>query len=130
MDVKTAARTLDLFEAFTGECKPLSLSDIARAIGAPVSSCFGLVNTLENRGYLYSLGARRAFYPTRKMLDNARRIARHDPLADVARPVLEALSARVADVVVVMVLRRSCAIRFTRIVTPKSTSPISNKASR
>ncbi len=28
MDVKTAVRTLDLFEAFTGECKPLSLSDI------------------------------------------------------------------------------------------------------
>ena len=94
MDVKTAARTLDLFEAFTGECKPLSLSDIARAIGAPVSSCFGLVNTLENRGYLYSIGARRAFYPTRKMLENVRRIAEHDPLADVARPILEALSAR------------------------------------
>src|SRR5437773_12407283 len=39
-------------------------------------------------------------------------------------------TARVVDVVVVMVLRRSCAIRFTRIVTPKSTSPISNNASR
>src|SRR6266480_3780457 len=39
-------------------------------------------------------------------------------------------TARVADVVVVMVLRRSCAIRFTRIVTPKSTSPISNNAPR
>jgi DNA-binding IclR family transcriptional regulator len=91
MDVKTAARTLDLFEAFTGECKPLSLSDLARAIGAPVSSCFGLVKTLENRGYLYSVGARRAFYPTRKMLDNVRRIAAHDPLADIARPVLEVL---------------------------------------
>ena len=99
MDVKTAARTLDLFEAFTGECKPLSLSDIARAIGAPVSSCFGLVNTLEKRGYLYSFGARRAFYPTRKMLENVRRIAQHDPLADVARPILEALSARSGETV-------------------------------
>jgi DNA-binding IclR family transcriptional regulator len=91
MDVKTAARTLDVFEAFTGECRPLSLSDIARAIDAPVSSCFGLLNTLEKRGYLYSFGARRAFYPTRKMLENARRIAEHDPLADLAYPVLEAL---------------------------------------
>lgn len=99
MDVKTAARTLDLFEAFTGECKPLSLSDIARAIGAPVSSCFGLVKTLENRGYLYSFGARRAFYPTRKMLENVRRIAAHDPLADIARPVLEELSVRSGETV-------------------------------
>lgn len=99
MDVKTAARTLDVFEAFTGECRPLSLSDIARAIGAPVSSCFGLVNTLEKRGYLYSFGARRAFYPTRKMLENARRIAEHDPLADLAHPVLEALHARSGETV-------------------------------
>ena len=99
MDVKTAARTLDLFEAFTGERKPLSLSDIARAIGAPVSSCFGLVKTLENRGYLYSIGARRAFYPTRKMLENVRRIATHDPLADFARPVLEALGRRSGETV-------------------------------
>src|SRR3954462_8938235 len=99
MGVKTAVRTLDLFEAFTGECKPLSLSDIARAIGAPVSSCFGLVKTLEKRGYLYSFGARRAFYPTRKMLENVRRIAVHDPLADIARPALEALSARSGETV-------------------------------
>ena len=99
MDVKTAVRTLDLFEAFTGECKPLSLSDIARAIGAPVSSCFGLVNTLEKRGYLYSFGIRRAFYPTRKMLENVRRIAVHDPLADIARPALEALSERSGETV-------------------------------
>lgn len=99
MDVKTAVRTLDLFEAFTGECKPLSLSDIARAIGAPVSSCFGLVKTLEKRGYLYSFGAKRAFYPTRKMLENVRRIAVHDPLADIARPVLEALSEKSGETV-------------------------------
>ena len=99
MDVKTAVRTLDLFEAFTGECKPLSLSDIARAIGAPVSSCFGLVKTLEKRGYLYSFGAKRAFYPTRKMLENVRRIAVHDPLADIARPVLESLAARSGETV-------------------------------
>lgn len=99
MDVKTAARTLDLFEAFTGGCKPLTLSDLARAIGAPVSSCFGLVKTLEKRGYLYSLASRRAFYPTRKMFENARRIAEHDPLVDIARPALEALQKRTGETV-------------------------------
>lgn len=99
MDVKTAARTLDLFEAFTGGCKPLSLSDLARAIGAPVSSCFGLVKTLEKRGYLYSIGERRVFYPTRKMFENARRIAEHDPLAGIARPALEALQKRTGETV-------------------------------
>ena len=99
MEVKTAARTLDVFEAFIGACRPLSLSDLARAIGAPVSSCFGLVKTLESRGYLYALASRRAFYPTRKMLENARRIAEHDPLVDIARPALEALHKRTGETV-------------------------------
>ena len=36
MNVKTAGRTLDLFEAFAREGRPLSLSQLARAIGAPV----------------------------------------------------------------------------------------------
>jgi IclR family transcriptional regulator, acetate operon repressor len=99
MDVKTAARTLDVFEAFIGACRPLSLSDLARAIGAPVSSCFGLVKTLESRGYLYALASRRAFYPTRKVLENARRIAEHDPLVDIARPGLEALHRKTGETV-------------------------------
>jgi DNA-binding IclR family transcriptional regulator len=50
MHVKTAARALDLFEGFAREGKPLSQR--ARAIGAPVCSCFGIVRTLEARGYL------------------------------------------------------------------------------
>ena len=100
MDVKTAGRTLDLFETFSDACKPLTLSDLARAIGAPVSSCFGLVKTLENRGYLHPLGSRRAFYPTRKMLDNARRIALHDPVAGQARPVMEDLARATGETVV------------------------------
>ena len=61
MNVKTAGRTLDLFEAFARERKPLSLSQLARAIGAPVSSCFGIVRTLEARGYLYEVKARGGF---------------------------------------------------------------------
>src|SRR6476469_8277745 len=99
MDVKTAVRTLAFFEPFPGGSRRPPLPKIAAPIGAPVASCFGLVKTLEKRGYLYSFGTKRAFYPTRKMLENVRRIAVHDPLADVARPILEALSARSGETV-------------------------------
>jgi len=60
MHVKTAGCTLDLFEVFARKKKPLSLSQLARAIGAPVSSCFGIVRTLEARGYLHEVKARDA----------------------------------------------------------------------
>jgi len=71
--------TLAVIRAFAREGRPLSLSQLARAIGAPVSSCFGIVRTLEARGYLYEVKARGGFYPTKLLFEHARVIASHDP---------------------------------------------------
>ena len=51
--VKAAARALDLFEAFSEAQRPLTLTELAQRIGAPMSSCHALVRTLRARGYLY-----------------------------------------------------------------------------
>ena len=56
--MKTADRTLDVFEAFAEAKRPLSLSEIARMIDSPVSSCHGL-RTLQKSGYMYALDVRR-----------------------------------------------------------------------
>ncbi len=50
--VKAVARTLGVIEAFTTARRPLSLSELARAIRVPVASCFAIARTLERRGYL------------------------------------------------------------------------------
>jgi DNA-binding IclR family transcriptional regulator len=99
MNVKTAGRTLDLFEAFAREGRPLSLSQLARAIGAPVSSCFGIVRTLEARGYLYEVKARGGFYPTKLLFEHARIIASHDPLVARFVPLLEKLRDQTGETV-------------------------------
>ena len=59
MDVKSASRTLDLFEVFAREQQPLTLSEVAAALDAPLSSCFNLVRALKGRGFLYGVGTRR-----------------------------------------------------------------------
>lgn len=99
MNVKTAGRTLDLFEAFARAGKPLSLSQLARAIDAPVSSCFGIVRTLEARGYLYEVKARAGYYPTKLLFEHARVIASHDPLAERFVPALEKLRDQTGETV-------------------------------
>ncbi|WP_218948049.1 IclR family transcriptional regulator [Pollutimonas harenae] len=81
-NVKTAARTLDLFEAFAAAQKPLNLSELANALQIPVSSCFALVRTLENRGYVYMLAAKKGIYPTKRILDVASKISASDPVLD------------------------------------------------
>lgn len=99
-NVKTAVRTLEAFEAFGRIRKPLTLSELARTIGVPLSSCHGLVATLRNRGYVYSVGNNRQVYPTRRILDVAEAIVRNDPLLEAAAPILARLRDDTGETVI------------------------------
>jgi len=98
--VKTAKRTLDIFEAFAAKQEPLTLSDLARQISSPVSSCHGVISTLKARGYVYMLDKRR-YYPTRKLLDLGSLISPHDPVMERLLPHLEALRKRTEETVLI-----------------------------
>lgn len=99
--VRTAERTLTIFEAFESARGPLSLSELAHATDLPISSCHGLVQTLLSRGYLYSAGRRRQFYPTRRLLDLAQTLAAHDSFIDRIAASLHALRDRTKETVIV-----------------------------
>lgn len=99
-NVKTAARTLDLFEAFATAQKPLNLSELAQTLQIPVSSCFALIRTLENRGYVYTLASRKGIYPTKRILDVANTIAAHDPVLERVEPVLSSLRDDTGETIV------------------------------
>jgi IclR family acetate operon transcriptional repressor len=88
MDVKTAGRTVEIFETFAESQEPLSLTEIGRALKAPMSSCLYLIRALENRGYLYAVGARRQIYPTRKLFDIAQAITEGESWIEHVEPFL------------------------------------------
>jgi DNA-binding IclR family transcriptional regulator len=91
MDVKTAGRTLEIFEVFSRNQEPMSITDIANAIEIPLSSCLYIARTLEKFGYLYPVGGRKMLYPTRKLLDVASAISIHEPWIERMEPVLQKL---------------------------------------
>jgi len=99
MDIKNAARTLDLFEAFAGQMRPLRLTEISDLLEAPVSSCFQLLKTLERRGYIYALELK-SYYPTKRLLQHAQAISAHDPLVRLLAPDLERLRDETGESVV------------------------------
>jgi DNA-binding IclR family transcriptional regulator len=99
MNVKTATRLLDVFEAFAAEARPLSLSELGRLLAIPVSSCFALVRTLENRGYIYETERRSGYYPTKRLLAVAEKIVGNDPLLDRVEPLLTQLRDRCNETV-------------------------------
>ncbi len=64
---KIVDRTLDLLELFAEEKRPLSLSDIARLLKIPISSCHDVLQAMQARGYLYELAPRAGYYPTLRL---------------------------------------------------------------
>lgn len=94
------ARTLDVFELFASVHTSLRLVDIAEATNIPVSTCLGLLRTLQSQGYLWSAARDRSFYPTARLLALAETLSRRDEVVATARPVLESLRAKTGETAV------------------------------
>ena len=99
-NVKTALRVIEIIEVFARETKPLSLSELARHLDAPVSSCLALLRTLASLGYVYEAGRRQGYYPTGRLLAMAQRISKADPILEKVLPSLEELRDTTSETVV------------------------------
>ncbi len=99
---KIVERTLDFIELFANQRRPLSLSEMARHLNIPLSSCHDLVHALQGRGYIYELGSRAGFYPTRRLFDLATTIASADPVLQNAEARLSSLRDEVQESVVLI----------------------------
>jgi DNA-binding IclR family transcriptional regulator len=88
---KIVERTLDFLELFADQKRPLSLSEIARLLDIPASSCHDVLQALLDRGYIYEISPRGGYYPTQRMYEVARTIAEHDPIVQRADTLLRGL---------------------------------------
>jgi DNA-binding IclR family transcriptional regulator len=77
---KIVERTLDFLELFAEQKRPLSLSDISRLLGIPVSSCHDVLQALQDRGFIYEVSPRGGYYPTLRMYEAGKEIAKNDPV--------------------------------------------------
>lgn len=100
MDVKLVVRTLDLFELYAVEARPLSLTELARGLAAPLSSTLALVRTLIGKGYLYEIKKRGGYYPTKKILGTSLKIDQADPVLELIHPHLVTLRDESGETVV------------------------------
>jgi DNA-binding IclR family transcriptional regulator len=96
---KIVERTLDVFEMFAAEKRRLSLTDMKRLLGIPISSCYDVVHTLEARGYIYATAPRSGYYPTRRLYNVCEVIAAHDSLVQRASVLLESLKNEMGETV-------------------------------
>lgn len=117
MVVKTAFRVIEIVELFAREKQPLALSEIARLLDMPVSSCLGLIRTLEEQGYMYETGRRQGFYPTGRLLTMAQVIAAHDPVLDRVKATLEELRDAARETVVFGKFRDDAQVVYLEVLS-------------
>ena len=120
MDVKTAGRTVELFEAFSRVQTPLTLAELGRELDVPSSSCFNLVASLQNRGYLYSIGTRRRIYPTRRLFEVASQIVSSEPVVARVEDLLKGLRDKTRETVIFGARQGNKAIYLSVIEGPQT----------
>jgi DNA-binding IclR family transcriptional regulator len=122
---KIVERTLDFLELFAEEKRTLSLSDIARLLKIPASSCHDVLQTLQERGYIYELAPRAGYYPTRRLLDLANIITEYDPVALRADILLRAMRDSLDESVL---LAKVTGLEATYLLTFEPSHPLRFRA--
>ena len=89
--VKSAQRTIALFNVFAEAKRALSLAELAEAMQAPKSSCHELVQTLAHLGYITVIDGGKSYYPSRRFYDMAEQINTYNPLKQKIHDALRAL---------------------------------------
>ena len=100
--VKSADRTLDVFELLASEPRGLTVSEISERLGLARSSTHGLVRTLHSRGYLMENGGRR-FHLGARLIQLGLNVVDRLELRAAARGPLERLVSETHDTALLVV---------------------------
>jgi DNA-binding IclR family transcriptional regulator len=84
-------RTLQILDAFMGEDRGVTLSDLARRVALPKSTVFRIVNQLTESGYLTRVDHSYRLSAHVFRLGNTVAVPHHLPLRDIAMPHLAGL---------------------------------------
>jgi len=118
---KIVARTLDFLELFAARKRPLSLSEIARLLQIPASSCHDVLRAMQERGYIYELSPRGGYYPTLKIFEIAKTIADSDPVLLRADILLRALRDKLDESVL---LAKATGLNALYLLTLEPSHPL------
>src|SRR3546814_12247546 len=85
---------LALFELFAREKAPRTLTALAQQLDMPKSSAFNLIQTLLDRGFIYETRKRGGYYPPRRLLELASRIAERPEARRVGKECVRTCRSR------------------------------------
>jgi DNA-binding IclR family transcriptional regulator len=115
MSEKVLARTLGVLEAFAGNSRPLSMSEIAHLTATPAASCARLLRSLVQVGLLRELAHGRRYCPTGRLATVAEALAGYNPWPALLAEELQRLG-EVSGETVVLGVRQHLSVRTLAVV--------------
>ena len=120
MSEKVLARTLGVLEAFAGNSRPLSMSEIAQLTATPAASCARLLRSLVQVGLLRELAQGRRYCPTGRLATMAEALSGFNPWPALLADELQRL-AHASGETVVLGVRQHLSVRTLAVVeSPQS----------
>src|SRR5262249_17287326 len=114
--VKSADRTLDIFELLAAEPAGLTVAEISQKLGLARSRTHGLVRTLHARGYLMQNGSRR-FHLGARLIELGLNVVDRLELRTAARGPLERLVAVTHDTALLVVPDRGDLLYVDKVLS-------------
>jgi len=114
--VKSANRTLDIFELLAADSNGFTISEISNKLGFARSSTHGLVHTLYSRGYL-SLDEGRRYHLGVRLIQLGLNVVERLELRSAARVPLEKLVASTHDTALLVVPDRGELLYVDKILS-------------
>ena len=115
MSEKVLMRTLGVLEAFAGNSRPMSMSEIAHLTTTPAASCARLLRSLVQVGLLRELAQGRRYCPTGRLAAVAEALAGYNPWPDLLAGELQRLAESSGETVVLGV-RQQLSVRTLAVV--------------
>jgi DNA-binding IclR family transcriptional regulator len=106
MSEKVLLRTLGVLEAFAGNSRPLTMSEIAQLTATPAASCARLLRSLVQVGLLRELAQGRRYCPTGRLAMVADGLAGYNPWPALLGDELKRLGDASGETVVLGVRQR------------------------
>ena len=128
---KTVAKGLALIEILAENDKPLSLSDLARELGAPKSNVYFLLKTIAAEGYVEQEPDTRRYFLTLKLWELGTRVLGRLDLRRIASPYLASLAEKTSETVNLAILDHGDVVYIDKIDSPmpvRAYTPVGRRA--
>lgn len=116
--VKSAARALDILEFLTSFSRGMSLSEIGRELGIPLSSLHGLMETLLVKGYLVRDDTTSVYRISSKLIQLASLYHSQNDLISIADPIMESLSRKTGETTSLAILQQDVIVFMHKRTSP------------